>query len=255
MSTPSDLGGGPSGSPTLPPAPQLGADGAPRRGFLFRHPWIFFAAFGVIVLTLMRVAQGPARQLGDLPVLGVVPEFRLVDQTGQPFGTKELSGKPWIATFFFTSCQTQCPVIMAAAARVERDLVNAGAVAAGIPVVSISVDPEYDTPTVLAEYAAQRSLDGARWKLLTGPRADIEQVVVGHSRENPTTKSIDQIGFATAMGAREKTPKGIIDIAHSMKIVLVDARGGIRYYFDATDEKDLALVATHAVQLAKEAAK
>ncbi|MFO0748803.1 MAG: SCO family protein [Myxococcota bacterium] len=230
-----------------------------RRGFLFRHPWIFFTVFGVAVLTLMRVACGSGRELGNLPLLGIVPEFSLSDQTGQAFGSKDLLGKPWVATFFFTSCQTQCPAIMAATARVQEALDAAGAAADGVKLVSFSVDPEFDTPEVLAGYAKEHGIDGKRWHLLTGKRADIEAVVVGKSEKNKDG-ALDQWGFATAMGEREPgqapgKPAGIVDIAHSMKIVLVDAKGGIRYYFSATEPKDVGLVVTHAVQLAREAAK
>lgn len=235
------------------PATPSGPD-AQRRGFLFRHPWIFFAAFGVIVLTLMRVACGSGRELGDLPVLGVVPDFTLTDQTGKPFGSKDLLGKPWVATFFFTSCKTECPAIMAAAERVSHALDKAGAIAEGVRLVSFSVDPEYDSAEVLAEYAKEHQIEPKRWRLLTGPRPEIEKVVIGKSQKNKDG-AVDQFGFATAMGGRDANSKpGIVSIAHSMKIVLVDARGAIRYYFSASEAKDVDLVATHAVQLVKEAA-
>lgn len=224
-----------------------------RRGIVYRHPWIFFAVLGVVLLTLMRVACGSGKELGDLPVLGAVPEFTFTDQHGKAFGTKDVAGKPWIASFFFTSCRTECPAIMEANKKVALALDKAGARPDEVLMVSFSVDPEFDTPAVLGSYALDQGISSPRWHLVTGARKDLEAVIVG--RSDKSSAGVVQYGFATAWGDRQQHTGGFVDIAHSMKLVLVDGRAGIRHYFSATDPKDLELIATHALQLAREEGK
>ena len=100
------------------------------------------------------------------PVKVTVPEVTLTDQDGAQMKVAELlaGDAPVILTFMYTSCTTSCPVMAATVAQAQRDL---GAEADRIRFVSISIDPEYDTPermrTFLATYSA-----GPRWRFLTG---------------------------------------------------------------------------------------
>jgi len=227
----------------LAPAPAPAAS-AP---FIKRHPWIFFAVAGLVLLTLMRIVCG-GRELGKLAPLGVVPDFSLVDQHGKAFGSADLKGSPYIASFFFTSCKKECPAIMQANARVLAGLQKAG-VADKVHLVSFSVDPEYDTPEVLRDYALDYPIDGVTWRLLTGSRVTLQQIIVGKS-----DKAIDgevlQSGFATAWGGRQATG-GLVTIAHAARLVLVDGEGRIRHYFDANVTEDLDNLVLHAADLTK----
>ena len=86
--------------------------------------------------------------------------------------------------------------------------------------VTFSVDPENDTPEVLAAYAHKYGANEARWTFLTGPLGEVETVVLR--------------GFKIAMGKKE-TPEGILEIFHGERFVLVDAEGKIRGFYDADD--------------------
>lgn len=219
-----------------PPAAPVTA--SPARGgvlgFVIRYPWVVGVVLGVVALTAMRGCQ--SRRLAGLPVLGTVPDFALTTQTGAAITAADLDKKVWIASFFFTSCKTTCPAIMQAMNEV------AAGVQAGLPqtsriqLVSFSVDPEFDTPTELTRYAAERKLDLSRWRLVTGARKDIEALVMD--------------GFKTAVG--DKVEKaGIIDISHSMKLVLIDGERHIRHYFSASDAKDRETIVAYAIDMAK----
>lgn len=235
---------------TAAPAPSMTS--GPRRSFLMRHPWIFFAIAGIVILTLMRVACGGGRELGKLVPIGEVPSFELVDQAGKPFGLTNLRGTPWIASFFFTSCKTECPAIMQANARVLEGLKKAGVPKDKVRLVSFSVDPEWDTPEVLRDYALNYpTLDGEQWKLVTGPRETLEKIIIGSSTK-AADGQIKQVGFATAWGARNQEKGGLVRIAHAQRLVLVDGQGLIRHYFDANDPTELDNLVIHAVDLAKE---
>jgi protein SCO1/2 len=139
-----------------------------------------------------------------------VPEFRLTDQNGQPFGSAELKGKIWISSFIFTSCPGPCPIISSRMAEMQKPLEKTD-----VHFVSFSVDPENDTPEVLRDYAARLRADTTRWSFLTGRTDAIYDV----------TRS----GFKLAVqGASEENPQPI----HATRAVLVDRGGVIRGYYD-----------------------
>jgi protein SCO1/2 len=104
-----------------------------------------------------------------------VPDVELIDESGTPVALRTLlSGdQPVAVTFIFTTCTTICPVITATFAQMRKEL---GSEADRIKLVSITIDPEHDTPSVLAEYA--KRFDATKgWQFLTGSPADVENVL------------------------------------------------------------------------------
>jgi protein SCO1/2 len=185
-----------------------------------RNPYVWGFLIGIVTLTAIRpllrhIPEPP-------PVTGQVPEFSLVDSDGKAFGSAELKGQVYIASFFFTSCRSICPVIMHGMAKLQAGFDERGI--KGIRLVSISVDPEHDTPEVLRAYGKDLGVKPERWTLLTGDPEKIRAVVVD--------------GFKTPLEAAPQTPASPIEIAHTGKVVLVDGSGGIRGYY-ATDEMGL----------------
>ena len=201
---------------------------AQKPGKLALHPgWLAFAALALAIpmgALLMRPAPPP-----ELPVLAQLPDFQLVDEDGRPFARKDLLGRVWVADFVFTSCADACPRLQTKMKRLQDRLV-APEQGGGISLLSISVDPERDTPAKLKEY---QQLFGARrglWRSLTGAQQEVERTVVK--------------GFHTAMA---KVPREgddphteAFDIMHGERLVLVDPQGRIRGYYDA-DEPDRIL--------------
>ncbi len=181
--------------------------------------------WGVLVLALVavggaalwtRIAAAPP------PVLGEVPDFRLVNRDGRIVTRADLAGSPWVADFIFTRCAVSCPLMTARLARLGRDMRRAAPRR-----VSFTVDPAYDTPDVLARYAA--SYDAAAdWLFLTGPAPQLHRLMVA--------------GFKLALDPAP--PPGTATpeepILHSTRIVLVDGDGRIRGYYDAFDEESIA---------------
>jgi protein SCO1/2 len=151
-----------------------------------------------------------------------VPEFRMVGADGERFGSDELRGRTWVASFFFTRCKAFCPALMNDVAGLQERYRAEGP--EGVLLVSFSVDPEHDGPDELTAYETQLGVDRARWKLLTGDPGAMRSLVIG--------------GFQVPMGEREVLGEDLIDVAHSGKLVLVDGSGSIRGYYD-TDEAGL----------------
>lgn len=189
--------------------------GAIKRGLSRPVFWVLALTllFGAPFVKALLRSPPPAP-----PLLGDVPPFSLRDQTGRTFGRADLAGKTWVADFVFTRCPTACPLLTQKMAEVERRAHNLGP---SFHLVSFSVDPEHDTPEVLASYAAQVHADPQKWTFLTGPLGAIEDAVVR--------------GFKIGVD-RTKTKDDFFDIVHGEHLVVVDARARIRGYFDISPE-------------------
>lgn len=171
----------------------------------------------VTVKGIARAARAP-RSAPILQDYGQAPEFSLVDQDGRPLSLAHLRGQPWIADFIFTRCAGQCPMMHERMAALQAALADVRAVR----LVSFSVDPDYDTPERLAAAAARYGAEAGRWAWVTGP----PEAVARLARQ----------GFHLAAGEGGGSDESL---AHSVRLVLVDAAGHIRGYYDAGDRQGM----------------
>jgi len=133
-----------------------------------------FLAFVLAVIMGYSMWRGSERRdVEKLPVIRAVPAFSLTDQDGQTVTKDDLRGKIWIADFIFTRCKGPCPLMTARMLEMQRALVKTP----DVKLVSVTVDPEHDTPAVLKAYAEANYAEPGRWKFLTGDKAVIEKVV------------------------------------------------------------------------------
>ena len=109
-----------------------------------------------------------------LPKLFAAPAFTLTDENNQPFGTEQLKGKVWIATLFYTTCPGPCPMMSARLRRIQEAVQNPDVLQ-----VSVSVDPEHDSPAAMKNYAERLNADTRRWYFLTGGLAETQKVADG----------------------------------------------------------------------------
>jgi protein SCO1/2 len=108
-----------------------------------------------------------------LETLFTVPAFELTDQDGAPFGTAQLRGRVWIASFLFTSCGASCPTLAAQLANVSDRLAPFGD---RVRIVSLTVDPATDTPERLRAFGERFGADFGRWTFLTGAPDTVREV-------------------------------------------------------------------------------
>ncbi len=167
-----------------------------------------------------------------LPILGHVPEFALIDQQGRGFSESSLRGKVWMADFIFTRCAGPCPLMTQHLNQIGKELGDNPEIRR----VSFSVDPDYDTPKVLSDYAAQFEANPDRWFFLTGARAWIYDIAIKH--------------FHLAAGGLMEEDSG--HILHSTKFVLVDRALNIRGYYDSLVPEQLRQLTADAVRLERE---
>jgi protein SCO1/2 len=165
------------------------------------------------ILLWLRHVEVNALAQRSIHSYGRVPSFQFVNQNGQPYGSAQLAGKIWIADFIFTSCPGPCPMISARMSELQKPLEKTG-----VHLVSFTVDPEKDTPEVLHGYAEKFQARPERWDFLTGPKSALYNL------------SHDGFKLAVSDGSEEA---GVP--VHSTRMVLVDRRGEIRGYYEATE--------------------
>jgi protein SCO1/2 len=158
--------------------------------------------------------------------LYTLPSFVLENQMAQPMGSKQLADKVWIAAFFFTRCPTICPRITARMLSLAQ---TAAQQALDLHFVMFSVDPDNDTPAVLAKYAAEKQLPTERLQLLTG---DLEVI-----------KKTSVQGFKVALEGKPDESKEHLGLLHGTHLILVDGLDIVGYYRSSDDAEMAKLIA------------
>jgi protein SCO1/2 len=169
-----------------------------------------------VALALALVARA-TRPAPAIPVYGHLPSFQLLDERGGAFTDRAMLGHVNVVDFIFTRCSSSCPRLTALMGELQARLARERS---GARLVSFSVDPENDTPGVLASYAAKAGADAARWSFVTGPADAVERAVI--------------FGFKVS-AAKIALSAGDYDVTHGDWLVLVDERGDLRGYY-RTDE-------------------
>ncbi len=180
----------------------------PRKGF-----WLFFLIFNLLALPLLFFIN---HQIGGLraaaaakalPVYGALRPFSVRDIHGRTFGPEQMKNRLWILNFMFTHCPNECPAMNFKMGLLQESLPT------GTGLASFSVDPEKDTPEVLAGYAERFKAREGTWYFLTGDRRTVGGL-------------LEDCHFAQADDP----------LMHALRLVLVDGEGRVRGYYDYSDE-------------------
>jgi protein SCO1/2 len=182
------------------------------------------------VLLALVLVFAACQQKSDLPRLFPVPNAALTDENGRPVQLDSMKGTVTVYDFIFTSCSGICPIMSRNMAELTRRVPKE----APVKFVSITVDPQRDTPEVLRSYASRFRNDD-RWIFLTGDREAIVRL------------SVD--GFKLAAG--DPVPGGEA-LLHSSKFAVADKNGVIRHYYGGTDGDAPERVAETVQELLRE---
>lgn len=185
---------------------------------------------GVILGTVLWLTLGrpPRVALVDRPgdselkQYGTVPDFKLTERSGIEVNLARLRGKIWIADFIYTTCTDTCPLQTAAMAKLQKEF----AAKPNVQFVSVSVDPERDSPLVLSAYADKHDADRQRWYFLTGQRDQVIRLM--------------RDGFHLSVAAFPDSGETNGMIPHSPRFVLIDRQAQIRGYYDSRAMDSLA---------------
>lgn len=176
-----------------------------------------FELLALLLLSLL-VLGCSKRSADDVPVIGRLPEFSLVDQDAQTFTRDSMTGEIWVSSFVFTHCRSTCPRLTAHMKGLQARLSDVPSA----NFVSVSVDPRNDTPEVIKAYMGKNGLDERNWRFVTGEEQVIRDLVVG--------------GFKVGLGDDESRAAGSDDIMHSNSFVLVDDQAQVRGYYRADND-------------------
>ncbi|MEY4987615.1 MAG: hypothetical protein RL567_1394 [Bacteroidota bacterium] len=147
-----------------------------------------------------------------------IPAFRFLNQDSVWVSEQDMAGKIYIADFFFTSCPTICPKMKTQLLRIyeryaENDVIR---------ILSHSIDPTYDTPSVLKQYATRLQVKSPRWNMLTGDKA-----------------AIYKLGEKSYMVTAQEDKNEAGGFVHSGAFILVDKNRHIRGIYDGTQEAEV----------------
>jgi protein SCO1/2 len=172
-------------------------------------PALTFVLLATLLLVQVRDAPQQAFQQQPLSRIAPAPEFSLTSQDGRQVTLADFRGRVVAVTFIYTSCTTTCPVLTPTMSFVQ-DLLGPS-FGTKIAFVSITVDPEHDTPEVLREYAQTFGANLAGWAFLTGSPDAIQDV----------TRRYGVFASKTANG----------DVEHTFLTSVVDPHGIMRVQY------------------------
>jgi protein SCO1/2/putative membrane protein len=209
-----------------------------RLGILIVVATVLAASGICLAFTSNTATATPGRAAEDLGNAAFpLGEFRLAERSGRSITSADLAGKVWVASFIFTHCPLSCPRITSVMKGLQGSLAGTG-----VQLVSISVDPDRDTPEVLADYARRFGADAGRWWFLTGPKDDVVGLVTQGFK----------LGLSVAPETETETeteqPAGAEPITHSDRLALVDRGNRVVALYDSTDPAKLTALVAAAKQ-------
>tara|TARA_R110000787_G_scaffold28923_5_gene78803 strand:- start:39473 stop:40141 length:669 start_codon:yes stop_codon:yes gene_type:complete len=160
-----------------------------------------------------------------------ISDFSLINQNGKTITQEDYKGKIYVADFFFTTCQTICPIMTDNMVEVQNKLKNDSE----IMLLSHTVTPEIDSVAQLKKYALKKGVDDTKWNLVTGEKKEIYKL----ARKSYLAVKTDGIGDE-------------YDMIHTENFILVDKKKRIRGFYDGTDDIDIQLLLKDIEILKKE---
>jgi len=161
-----------------------------------------------IVLFSLCLSASVVNASSRLPIIQQAPDVDLIDHASKTVRSADLKGKVFLVSFIFTTCSGSCPATTHRMAKIHDTLQERHSSEQGVHLVSITLDPERDTPERLAGYMRLYEIDGKNWSFLTGSTANVMKTI-----------------SAWGMWAR---PAANGQLDHPSRVFLVDRRGRIR---------------------------
>jgi cytochrome oxidase Cu insertion factor (SCO1/SenC/PrrC family) len=178
-----------------------------------------WSVLGVVLLAVVALFIRAQAQKSDLPHLGQVQPFQLTNQSGQATTARDLQGKVWVGDIIFTRCGGPCPKMTEEMGRLEKAI----PLDPSLRFVTLTTDPENDTPSVLKSYGEKFGADFSRWMFLTGTKTEIKKLAV---------ESWKLPAFEKDIAERESENDLFV---HSTMFVLIDKSGTMRGVYESLE--------------------
>ncbi|MDX1278061.1 SCO family protein [Oceanihabitans sediminis] len=160
-----------------------------------------------------------------------IADFSLINQNGKTITQEDYKDKIYVADFFFTTCQTICPLMTDNMHIVQQKTMNDG----DIMLLSHTVTPEIDSVAQLKKYAIEKGVNDAKWNLVTGDKKQIYEL----ARKSYLAVKTDGNGDE-------------YDMIHTENFMLVDKKRQIRGFYDGTKTEDIERLLEEIEKLKKE---
>jgi protein SCO1/2 len=175
----------------------------------------------ILLVFLLVALKAQQAALGKpLPVLGQVSDFTLTNQNGHAVSLASLRGLVWVGDIIFTRCPGPCLNMTRQMQELEQALPQKGSA----KLVTLTTDPDFDTPPVLKTYAERFEADASRWLFLTGTKKQIASLAIDSLKLTAVETKPEERGSAQDL------------FVHSTIFVLVDKRGQLRGVFETTGD-------------------
>ncbi|MEH6764104.1 MAG: SCO family protein [Aequorivita antarctica] len=200
---------------------------------------VFFLILSIIIILIIYQIMIPKKvlkiyqpadvseELVDTTLLYVkkyhtIADFSLTNQNGKTITQEDYKDKIYVADFFFTTCQTICPIMTDNMVEIQEKLKNDD----GVLLLSHTVTPEIDSVAQLKKYALEKGVNDAKWNLVTGDK-----------------KEIYDLARKSYLAAKD-VPYSDNDLVHTENFVLIDKKKRIRGFYDGTDSESIEKLLT-----------
>ena len=179
--------------------------------------WVGFALLLCLLglAYLLSVAQYDKARQKTLPVIDQITDFTLTNQENQITTLADLSNHVWVADIIFTRCAGSCPIMSTKMKSLQAALPSSSQA----KLVTLTTDPDYDTPVILKKYSEHYNADFRRWTFLTGAKNELAKLATGSLK----------------LGSTPVPPQGrksSVDLfVHSTIFVVVDKQARLRGVF------------------------
>jgi protein SCO1/2 len=147
-----------------------------------------------------------------------IADFSLINQNGKTITQNDYKDKIYVADFFFTTCQTICPIMTSHMADIQKKILDDDEVM----LLSHSVTPKIDSVEQLKRYAIKKGVNDKKWNLVTGDK-----------------KEIYELARKSYLAVKDNGDGGPFDMVHTENFMLIDKKRQIRGFYDGTDADDI----------------
>lgn len=160
-----------------------------------------------------------------------IADFSLINQNGDTVTQDNYKDKIYVADFFFTTCQTICPIMTNHMVEIQNSLMQD----TEVMLLSHSVTPEIDTVAQLKRYAIKKGVNDKKWNLVTGNR-----------------KQIYHLARKSYLAVKTTGDGGPFDMVHTENFMLIDKKRQIRGFYDGTNPEDIEKLLNDIIILKEE---
>ena len=147
-----------------------------------------------------------------------IADFSLINQNGKRVTQNDYKDKIYVADFFFTTCQTICPIMTGHMAKIQKEIINDN----DIMLLSHTVTPKIDSVAQLKRYAQKKGVVDKKWNLVTGDK-----------------KQIYELARKSYLAVKEDGNGDVFDMIHTENFMLIDKKKQICGFYDGTNIKDI----------------